>query len=161
VPRDGTWQLAVCSRFPVIAREDVPIGRVKADPAGARSALACTVAVGDQRVTIVGVHTSSKLWWLGPPKHMITLRRELARLAIEPDVIAGDFNFWGPVVSAMFPGWRRAVRGPTYPSNRPHSQIDHVLVRPHIDVVSGEVLSATPSDHRPIRARLRLGGRVT
>jgi endonuclease/exonuclease/phosphatase family metal-dependent hydrolase len=53
-------------------------------------------------------------------------------------------------------GWDRPVRGRTYPSHRPHSQIDHVLVRGGIESIEGEVLAATPSDHRPVRARLRL-----
>jgi endonuclease/exonuclease/phosphatase family metal-dependent hydrolase len=55
-------------------------------------------------------------------------------------------------------GWHRPVRGRTYPSKSPHSQIDHVLVRGGIDPIAGEVLPETPSDHRPIRARLRLAG---
>jgi endonuclease/exonuclease/phosphatase family metal-dependent hydrolase len=56
----------------------------------------------------------------------------------------------------LLPGWRRAVRGRTYPAHRPHSQIDHVLVRDDVSVQWGEVLAETPSDHRPVRARLRL-----
>jgi hypothetical protein len=31
-----------------------------------------------------------------------------------------------------------------------------VLVRDDIEVLAGEVLAPTPSDHRPIRARLRV-----
>ena len=46
--------------------------------------------------------------------------------------------------------------GASYPAHRPHSQIDHILVRDDMTVLSGEVLAETPSDHRPIRARLRL-----
>ena len=34
-------------------------------------------------------------------------------------------------------GWQRPVRGRTYPSHRPHSQIDHVLVRGGIEVARG------------------------
>jgi endonuclease/exonuclease/phosphatase family metal-dependent hydrolase len=56
----------------------------------------------------------------------------------------------------MLPGWRRAVVGRTYPSHRPHSQIDHILVNEKIEVLSGEVLPACGSDHRPVCARLRL-----
>jgi endonuclease/exonuclease/phosphatase (EEP) superfamily protein YafD len=50
------------------------------------------------------------------------------------------------------------VRGRTYNAKHPHSQIDHVLFRGGIAALDGEVLAATPSDHRPIRARLRLTG---
>ena len=35
------------------------------------------------------------------------------------------------------------------------------LVRGGIEALGGEVLGATPSDHRPVRARLRLGDGVT
>ena len=42
---------------------------------------------------------------------------------------AGTWNFWGPPVSALLPGWTRGLRGRTWPAHRPHSQIDHILVR--------------------------------
>jgi endonuclease/exonuclease/phosphatase family metal-dependent hydrolase len=70
--------------------------------------------------------------------------------------VAGDCNFWGPGVVATLPSWRRTVRGPTFPAHRPHHQIDHVLVRDNVTVLSGEVLPRTPSDHLPVRARLRV-----
>jgi endonuclease/exonuclease/phosphatase family metal-dependent hydrolase len=59
-------------------------------------------------------------------------------------------------VVALLPSWRRAVRGPTFPAHKAHSQIDHVLVRDNVTVLSGEVLPKTPSDHLPVRARLRV-----
>jgi endonuclease/exonuclease/phosphatase (EEP) superfamily protein YafD len=73
-----------------------------------------------------------------------------------PLVVAGDFNLWGPPVRMLLPGWRRAVVGRTWPARRPHSQIDHVLVRGDVTAVTGEVLSDVGSDHRPVRVRLRL-----
>jgi endonuclease/exonuclease/phosphatase (EEP) superfamily protein YafD len=51
----------------------------------------------------------------------------------------------------------RTVRGRTWPAGRPHSQIDHILVRPGTEVVEAEVLPAVGSDHRPVRATLRVG----
>ncbi len=74
----------------------------------------------------------------------------------QPTVIVGDFNLWGPAVAAMLPGWRRAVRGRTWPAHRPHSQIDHVLVRDDVDVVDATILGEVGSDHRPLRVTLRL-----
>jgi endonuclease/exonuclease/phosphatase family metal-dependent hydrolase len=47
------------------------------------------------------------------------------------------------------------VRGKTWPSHRPHSQIDHLLVTPSVDALWGEVGPNLGSDHLPIRARLR------
>ena len=43
VPHDGTWELAVCSRFPVLDRRLIPMGTVRADAPGLRHALALTV----------------------------------------------------------------------------------------------------------------------
>jgi endonuclease/exonuclease/phosphatase family metal-dependent hydrolase len=50
------------------------------------------------------------------------------------------------------------VRGRTWPASRPHSQIDHILLRTNdgIEVVDHQVLPEVGSDHRPVRARLRV-----
>ena len=159
VPRDGTWELAVCSRFAVLDRRLIPVGTVSGDPPGARNALALTLAIGDAPVDVIGLHASSKFYKLAPLKHLLTLRRGLAPGG--PQIVAGDFNFWGPPVALAMRGWKRPVRGRTYPARRPHSQIDHVLVRGGIRIVGGEVLGETPSDHRPIRARLQMPSGVT
>ena len=76
---------------------------------------------------------------------------------VGPPCVAGDCNFWGPGVRTFLPGWRRAVLGRTWPASRPHSQIDHILVRPEIGVVNSEVLGDVGSDHRPVRATLSIG----
>jgi len=152
VPRGGAWELAICSRFPVLARRLIPMGIVSGDHPGFRHALALTVDIDGTPVEVIGLHTSSKVWRLAPLRHLLTLRRGLG--AGGPQILAGDFNFWGPPIGMR--GWERPVRGPTFPARRPHSQIDHVLVRGGIQALGGEVLGATPSDHRPIRARLRL-----
>jgi len=155
VPGEGHVQVGICSRLPILARRDLPIGRIRRDPYGTRAALMCTIDVGGTEVDVVGVHVSSLLWWLGPMRHLHALRPQLPTID-RAVVVAGDCNLWGPGVVRMLPGWHRAVRGRTYPAHRPHSQIDHVLVRDNITVLSGEVLPATPSDHRPVRARLRV-----
>jgi endonuclease/exonuclease/phosphatase family metal-dependent hydrolase len=154
VPYLGKWELAVCSRLPVLKRELIPMGVVRTDAAGLRHALSLTVDVAGTPVEVIGLHVSSKVWRLAPVKHLLTLRRGLR--AGHPQILAGDFNFWGPPVGLMMPGWKRAVRGRTYNARHPHSQIDHILVRGGIEPLDGEVLAATPSDHRPIRAYLRL-----
>ncbi len=159
IPLEGNWELSVCSRFPVCDRRTIPMGAVRADPAGARSALALRVDVGGTPVDVIGVHTSSKVWRLAPLRHLMRLKRALP--AGGAQIIAGDLNFWGPPVGLVMRDWERPVRGRTYPAPRPHSQIDHVLVRGGIEAIRGEVLAATPSDHRPIRARLRVAQRVS
>ena len=57
----------------------------------------------------------------------------------------------------MLPRWRSTTKGATFPSWRPHSQIDHIVVRGAIEAVGGEVLPFSPtSDHRAISADLQL-----
>jgi len=162
VPRQGWWELAVCSRFAILEHSTIPIGVIPTDPAGPRNALAVVLDVAGTRVQLIAIHTSSKVWKLASARHLLTLRRALqASPWSGPQIIAGDFNFWGPPVAMILPGWKRPVRGRTYTSRRPHSQIDHILVRGGIEPLSGEVLAPTPSDHLPIRARLRLSDQVT
>ena len=154
-PGEGVWELALCSRLPIHTRWTIPIGRVPNDPVGPRSALACTVDVNGVEVDIVALHVSSRIWELAPVRHLNALRSQLPgpeRIA----VVAGDCNLWGPGVVSVLPGWTRAFRGRTFPAVHPHSQIDHVLVRDNVTVVWGEVLGVTPSDHRPVRTRLRV-----
>ena len=153
-PREGVWEIAVCSRFPVLSRREISLGGPRIDPFSGRLAISVIVDVGGTPVEVVGLHTSSKVWRLAPLRHLLRVKREMANDM--PQILAGDFNFWGPPVAMLMPGWDRPVRGRTYPSHRPHSQIDHVLVRGAIESLEGEVLAATPSDHRPVRARLRM-----
>lgn len=153
-PGDGWWCLAVASRLPVRARRELRLPHTRSDPAEPRVAIEATVDAGGTLVDVVGVHTSSRLWWGAPFVHISGLRAQLAALD-RPAVLAGDFNLWGPGVERLLPGWRRAVRGRTYPSHRPHSQIDHVLVNEHVTVVDAEIFDVRQSDHRPVRVRLR------
>jgi endonuclease/exonuclease/phosphatase family metal-dependent hydrolase len=153
-PREGMWEMAVCTRFPVLARREISLDDRRKDLVYSRRALLVTVAIDGAPVEIIAIHTSSKVWYLAPVRHLLSAKRQLTNSM--PQVLAGDFNFWGPPVGVMMPGWDRPVRGRTYPAHKPHSQIDHVLVRGGIEALSGEVLPRTPSDHRPVRARLRL-----
>jgi endonuclease/exonuclease/phosphatase family metal-dependent hydrolase len=155
--REGTGVvgLAVLTRLRHRVHGRLPVGTVPGDFTPERGALHLEVEVGGSTVDIVGVHLTSRLPF-GPP---IQLRR-LARQLPPPDrpaILAGDCNFWGPGVRTFLPGWRSTVRGRTWPASRPHSQIDHILVRPSIRAVSTEVLPPLGSDHRGVRATLRIG----
>jgi endonuclease/exonuclease/phosphatase family metal-dependent hydrolase len=158
VPRDGdghgTIGLAVISHLPARERRRLEVGRVPWDPTPERGGLQIELDVDGIKVQLVAVHLSSRLP-LGPPIQLTRLRGQLPS-AGEPTIVAGDCNFWGPGVQAFLPGWRRSVRGRTWPASRPHSQIDHILVRGGIGVVSAEVLPGVGSDHRPVRATLQL-----
>jgi endonuclease/exonuclease/phosphatase family metal-dependent hydrolase len=154
-PGAGFWELAVCSRFPITATREVPIGSAPGDAISPRRALACTIDVRGTPLDVYAVHTSSKVMYGSPLVHLWHLARQLPQ-ENGPAIVAGDCNFWGPGVVAILRGWRRAVRGRTWPAPRPHSQIDHILVNDKVEVRRGEVLPAAHSDHRPVRADLAL-----
>jgi endonuclease/exonuclease/phosphatase family metal-dependent hydrolase len=149
----GVKGLAVMTRLPARRLPDIPIPRVPGDPARTRCALRLELDVGGEPLELVVVHLTSRLPH-GPPIQLARLRRQLPPRERRA-VIAGDLNFWGPPAVALLPGWRRTVRGRTWPAHRPHSQIDHVLVRDDIEAFGGEVLADLGSDHRPVRATLR------
>lgn len=158
-PSEGQWGLALLSRFPTRPRADIDLGRIAFDRAG-RIAVPVEVDVPTERgggtLLVTVTHISHRLF--GSPRQ---IRRVVRALDADgpPAVVVGDFNLWGPPVSLLFgPGWARAVRGRTWPAPRPHSQIDHILCNRAVAASDGEVLPATPSDHRPIRARVSIVG---
>jgi endonuclease/exonuclease/phosphatase family metal-dependent hydrolase len=149
---DGDWVLAVLSRLPVLRAEVVPVGpRLPRDPG--RRAVARAVVDAGGPFTVVGTHMpllKDPVWRLAPE-----VRAALPGPG-EPGAFAGDMNMWGWCAERLAGrGWRRAVRGRTYPSPRPHSQTDHILVNAAVEVVASEVVPQAVSDHRPVKARLR------
>lgn len=149
----GTVGLAVLSRLPVEATMAVPLPRTRSDVVEQRRALLLTVRVDDRRIAIGGVHASHRLW--GSLPQLRVLDRELRATGL-PSVLVGDCNMWGPPIAAAVRNRTPAVRGRTWPARFPHSQIDHILVDDRIEVLDGGVGPAVGSDHRPVRARLRL-----
>jgi len=149
--------IAVLTRLPLRRLGSPAVGPTRGDPAPCRRVLDVEIDVAGTPLRLVAVHLTSRLPH-GPP---IQLRR-LARLLPPPGtatVVAGDCNFWGPGVEALLPGWRRGVRGRTWPARAPHSQIDHVLSRPaDVAVSRGAVLGDVGSDHRPVRVELTIPG---
>jgi endonuclease/exonuclease/phosphatase family metal-dependent hydrolase len=152
---DGDWQIAVLSRLPIIETAVVPIEpQLPRDP-GRRAVVKVTVQTGAAPFTVVGTHMpllKDPVWRLVP-----AIRAALPPTD-EPAAFAGDMNMWSWCVDRIVPrGWRRAVRGRTYPAHRPHSQTDHIMVTPAVEVVEAAVVPQVMSDHRPIRVRLRFG----
>ncbi len=160
VPRDGGGVgdvgLAIVSRIPAEVRGRLAVGTVPGDPTPERGGLHVVLDVGGTEVDLVGVHLTSRLPY-GPPTQLRRLRPQLPDEQ-RPAIVAGDCNFWGPGVSTFLPGWTRTVRGRSWPAKRPHSQIDHILVRDGhaVEIIDSAVLPAVGSDHRPVRATLRV-----
>ena len=159
----GRWQQAEPGTFgiAVLVRPDLPIERTRLVPMSVlradrveRAALVVDLTVEGQPISVIGTHMSHLHF--GSHRNWAELRRAL-RTAARPDaVLVGDMNTWGPLVRIFMPGWRRAVIGRTWPAWRPHSQIDHILVRGAFRAVSGAVLPNAGSDHRPVRAEVAL-----
>ncbi len=146
----GGWGIALLSRLPVRRHEVVELPDLRGDAAD-RKAVVAELDVGGTPLVVAGVHLSHLR--RGSPIQVRALRHALPP-APTPAVLLGDMNCWGPPLVAMLPGWHRAVTGRTWPAWRPHSQIDHILVRGSVEVLGGEVLPPLGSDHRPVRATL-------
>jgi endonuclease/exonuclease/phosphatase family metal-dependent hydrolase len=148
--RTGQWGVAVLSRVPVVDTTILSLGKLPGDYAQ-RVAIRCDLEIDGRRIAAVGTHMSHLTQ--GSPLQYLRLRRLLPPVS-QPAVLAGDMNLWGPPVSAAFPGWRRAVRGRTWPAEHPHSQLDHVLVTPSVTSIEGAVAPYLGSDHRAVRVVL-------
>jgi endonuclease/exonuclease/phosphatase family metal-dependent hydrolase len=149
----GSWALAVLTRLPIASATTTALPQLPLDPVN-RALLTVEVEVGDRPFTVIGAHMAHLE--TGVAFHTRALRRALPSTD-RPAALLGDMNMWAWCLDLMAPpGWRRTVRGKTFPAHRPHSQIDHLLVTPPVEVVEAEVLPDLGSDHRAIRARLRL-----
>jgi endonuclease/exonuclease/phosphatase family metal-dependent hydrolase len=156
---EGTTGIGLMSRLPVERVGRIPLGPTPGDPVPGRAGIDVDLDVGGTSVRVIGIHLTSRLPF-GPLHQLRRLSRAVPSSGT-PTVIAGDCNFWGPGVRAALRGWQRTVRGRTWPARRPHSQIDHVLVRRgDVDVLDAQVLPELGSDHRPIRVELRVASRV-
>lgn len=151
--RPGTAGLAIVSRLPVRSFTDVPLPRTAGDVVPQRRAIIAEVEVGDAVVAIAGLHASHRLWGCLP--QLATLDRALNERAM-PSAIVGDCNMWGPPIATVLRDRTRAVRGRTWPSWAPHSQIDHIWIDDRFDALDSYVGPHAGSDHRPIRAALRV-----
>jgi endonuclease/exonuclease/phosphatase family metal-dependent hydrolase len=150
---DGDSCLALLSRKPIRSTRTIPLPDLPLDP-WSRALLHAEVDVDGTNLTVVGTHFSHLEF--GAALQTAALRRGLPP-SDRPAVLLGDMNMWGWTIDAMTPsGWRRAVRGKTWPAPRARHQIDHILVTPSVEVVRGEVLPHHGSDHLAVRARLRV-----
>jgi endonuclease/exonuclease/phosphatase family metal-dependent hydrolase len=152
----GSMEIAVLVRpeLPIEASRILPLHLLRADRMR-RAAIVVDLMVDGRPISVAGVHMSHLLY--GSPRNFAELRRRLATEARPDAVLAGDMNSWGPLVRLFMRGWQRAVIGRSWPTWRPHSQIDHILVRGAVRPLSGMVLPHSGSDHRPIRAELQIG----
>jgi endonuclease/exonuclease/phosphatase family metal-dependent hydrolase len=149
----GSMGIAVLVRpeIPIEASRLLQLHVLRADRLR-RAAIVVDITVDDRPISVGGIHMSHLLY--GSPHNFAELRRRLRTEARPDAILAGDMNSWGPLVQLFMRDWRRAVIGRSWPAWRPHSQIDHILVRGAVRPFAGAVLPDAGSDHRPIRAEV-------
>jgi len=152
----GSIEIAVLVRpeLPIEASRVLQLHVLRADRMR-RAAIVVDVMVENRPISVGGVHMSHLLQ--GSARNFAELRHRLRTEARPDAVLAGDMNSWGPVVRLFMRGWKRALIGRSWPSWRPHSQIDHILIRGAVRPLAGAVFPHSGSDHRPIRAELAIG----
>jgi endonuclease/exonuclease/phosphatase family metal-dependent hydrolase len=152
----GAMNIAVLVRpeLPIEGTRLLPLRVLRYDRVR-RAALVVDLTVDGIPMSVAGTHMSHLIY--GSPHNFLELRRKLLTEARPDAVLAGDMNAWGPLVSLFLRGWRRAIRGRTWPAWSPHSQIDHILVRGSLRPLGGRVLPHSGSDHRPVRVELAVG----
>jgi endonuclease/exonuclease/phosphatase family metal-dependent hydrolase len=155
---EGTWGIAVLVR-PELAMEATRVVHLTTLPGDRvrRAALVIDLTVDGKQISVAGTHMSHL--HAGSHRNWAELRKKLQTEARPDAVLAGDMNTWGPLVKLFMPGWDRAVIGRTWPTWRPHSQIDHIIVRGALRPVAGRVFPHSGSDHRAVRAEIAVGRR--
>jgi endonuclease/exonuclease/phosphatase family metal-dependent hydrolase len=150
----GSWGIAVLTRGDAVdGNRILHLPRLARDRVR-RAAIVVDLIVAGHPISVIGTHMSHLQF--GSHRHYAALKKRLHTEARPDAVLLGDMNLWGPPVRIFLPKWHRAVKGKTWPAGNPHSQIDHILVRGGLEIVSGQVWPDGGSDHRPVRAELAL-----
>jgi endonuclease/exonuclease/phosphatase family metal-dependent hydrolase len=147
----GSWGVALFTTLPIHNIQVEYLPQLRRDKT--RRALIIATCEYEGRlftaVAIHGAHISH-----GSLKQYRFVARRLHELSLSnPVVTAGDFNCWRPLLRTVLPGWRSAVRARTWPAWRPHSQIDHILLRGPWAVRKGRSIR-NGSDHRALSVEL-------
>jgi endonuclease/exonuclease/phosphatase family metal-dependent hydrolase len=121
-------------RLPVLVRDEP------------RVALVAEVDSPRGRVDVVTTHLSFLRPWNGRQ-----LRRLMAGLSPgqRPLLLLGDLNM-GPAAAGRITGLRALASAPTFPSDRPREQIDHVLGDGLPDPTGSRAVPLPMSDHRAL-----------
>jgi endonuclease/exonuclease/phosphatase family metal-dependent hydrolase len=146
--RAGRISVRLATEHEVLDRWDVPVPPAAGDARD--TVLATRLATPLGELVVVAVHLVSKRIPVGPARQVRALRRALPD---GPTVVLGDHNLWAAMTAPLMPGFTLAVRGATFPAQRPRHQIDHIWVR-GVTVVDGEVLPPLGSDHLAVTATL-------
>jgi endonuclease/exonuclease/phosphatase family metal-dependent hydrolase len=161
-PDAAAYGIALLSRWPVsswqvVRLPVVPVpapvrftGRVvpslvRDEP---RVAVVATLESPVGPLTVVNTHLSFIGWWNG--RQLRALVREVQGTR-RPLLLMGDLNM-GPRRAADLTGMRPLASFPTFPSDRPREQLDHVLVDGPLTATAGCAPELPLSDHRALVA---------
>lgn len=143
----GTWGLALLTNRPIDSLVVTELPQLARDKVR-RALITARLADASTPFTAIAVHgahlTSGSL---GQYRHV--QRHAHDQLAAGPVVMGGDFNCWRPLLRTALRGWQSGVRAKTWPSWRPHSQIDHLLLGGSWQRGAGYAARG-PSDHRAL-----------
>jgi endonuclease/exonuclease/phosphatase family metal-dependent hydrolase len=146
----GQWGIALLSRVPLRDVEVISLGHLKRD-AARRAVIRAVVDLEGGPLVIHGTHMSHITHGSHAQYRLLGTKLPAPTTAA---VLAGDMNLWGPPVNSYVRGWRRGVKGRTWPALRPHSQLDHIMVTPPVTVTGARIGEFAGSDHRPVVATL-------
>jgi endonuclease/exonuclease/phosphatase family metal-dependent hydrolase len=152
----GELGIAVLTTLPVAAERVIPLGCAPADHVPRVAQAVDLQLAGGGILRVVNTHLTHALSSPLQLRRLLAwLRQDTARRAAAPAVIVGDLNM-PRLLAGQVPGYAAAVRGATYPSDRPRIQLDHMLAARGISYAAGMILPDAGSDHLPVRARLHL-----
>ncbi len=147
----GSWGLAVLTALPVLGYDVIDLGQSPGDAIRRGAQLVTVATPGGGTLRVANAHLTHRFT---SPVQLLWLVSRLAA-SDEPTVIVGDLNMPRAATLVAF-GYRRVLRGRTFPAHRPLVELDHVLTGRGVTGTDGEVLSGVGSDHLPIRAQLSL-----
>jgi endonuclease/exonuclease/phosphatase family metal-dependent hydrolase len=150
----GWTGITVLSTLPVTGYETVSFARVRGDAVTRRAQILTIKLPAGQELRLAATHLTHRGL---SPLQLWQLVRRLGE-TVPPTVIAGDLNL-PRQIARLTPGYAPAVVGRTWPADQPVAQIDHMLASRGIEAASAAVLPPSGSDHRAIRAVLRVGDR--
>jgi endonuclease/exonuclease/phosphatase family metal-dependent hydrolase len=150
----GVWGLALLTN---LAIEDVHVEYLDqlARDKVRRAVIVARLHDGERPLVAVAVHGAHLTH--GSLRQFRQVAHRLDQIEpTTPVVVGGDFNCWRPLLRTVFPRWRTGVRAKTWPAWRPHSQIDHLLLRGEWSVTHRDSVRG-PSDHRALVLDATLG----